>query len=345
MAPECGSGLLDQRPAGVLGWTRPAAEPRVAPASSPPEPHDAAEVAGVVRYGEAPGRYTQTVSDGTDVTYAYAYDEAAGGMAYQVRAGRGDGARGAPPLPGAAAIVWGRLRLIPPRLALCLTPNPAPPGRAPSCTTCCSRASRQGRRTTTVWVSPIGAGPCYHHTCQQAAPASPSPRPSHMLLGSSTWESAVPGPTVPHRCLPPPACHAAPGGRHPNGTATPDGKEFSFAMPAAPPAQLRVGIIGDPGGRLGCREAAGLPDACFLCFLCLITSVPHTCPPATPMHQLSPAPLAGQTHNTSTTLQHLAASQPDVVLVLGDLSYADLYFSNDTSNAWSFPSPPSTQQL
>ncbi|EFN53514.1 hypothetical protein CHLNCDRAFT_58566 [Chlorella variabilis] len=182
-------------------WTRDSVlvswqtgEPRVAPASSPPEPHDAAEVAGVVRYGEAPGRYTQTVSDGTDVTYAYAYDEAAGGMAYQ--------------------------------------------------------------------------SPILHHVLLKG------------LQAGQTYYYRV-------------------GGRHPNGTATPDGKEFSFAMPAAPPAQLRVGIIGDPG----------------------------------------------QTHNTSTTLQHLAASQPDVVLVLGDLSYADLYFSNDTSNAWSFPSPPSTQQL
>jgi hypothetical protein len=31
-------------------------------------------------------------------------------------------------------------------------------------------------------------------------------------------------------------------------------------------------------------------------------------------------PCAGQTRNTSRTLEHLAASGPDVVLVMGDLS-------------------------
>ena len=55
----------------------------------------------------------------------------------------------------------------------------------------------------------------------------------------------------------------------------------------------------------------------------------------------------GQTYNTSTTFELLAASQPDVIAVLGDLSYADLYFSNQTDSSWQFvPSTsPSTQQL
>lgn len=38
------------------------------------------------------------------------------------------------------------------------------------------------------------------------------------------------------------------GGRHPNGTATPESREFSFRMPAGPPAELKIGVIGDPGG-------------------------------------------------------------------------------------------------
>ena len=59
-------------------------EPRVGPTSRPPAPHTAAEVAGVVRYGTAPGQYTATASGGKDVVYTYAYDEAAGGMTYQV---------------------------------------------------------------------------------------------------------------------------------------------------------------------------------------------------------------------------------------------------------------------
>ncbi|PSC73849.1 purple acid phosphatase 15-like [Micractinium conductrix] len=89
------------------------------------------------------------------------------------------------------------------------------------------------------------------------------------------------------------------GGVLRNGSAAPEGRELSFRMPAAPPAPLSLGVIGDPG----------------------------------------------QTHNTSTTLEHLAASQPDVVLVLGDLSYADLYRSNDTSSNWGFLTPRSSQQL
>jgi hypothetical protein len=52
----------------------------------------------------------------------------------------------------------------------------------------------------------------------------------------------------PARCLP------AAGGRHPNGTATPDSTEFNFTLPAGPPAALRIGFVGDPGTRFyGCR--------------------------------------------------------------------------------------------
>lgn len=56
---------------------------------------------------------------------------------------------------------------------------------------------------------------------------------------------------------------------------------------------------------------------------------------------------AGQTYNTSSTFELLGASQPDVVVLLGDLSYADLYYSNQTDSSWQFvPSTtPSTQQL
>lgn len=53
----------------------------------------------------------------------------------------------------------------------------------------------------------------------------------------------------------------------------------------------------------------------------------------------------GQTYNTSRVLQQLADSKPDVVVMLGDLSYADLYFPNQTDANWSFASPPATQQL
>ncbi|EIE18216.1 Metallo-dependent phosphatase [Coccomyxa subellipsoidea C-169] len=38
----------------------------------------------------------------------------------------------------------------------------------------------------------------------------------------------------------------------------------------------------------------------------------------------------GQTHNSSATLQHLIQSQPPVVLLVGDLTYADNYFTNGT---------------
>lgn len=37
------------------------------------------------------------------------------------------------------------------------------------------------------------------------------------------------------------------GGRLANGSAAPDSQEWSFLLPAGPPAELRVGVLGDPG--------------------------------------------------------------------------------------------------
>lgn len=51
----------------------------------------------------------------------------------------------------------------------------------------------------------------------------------------------------------------------------------------------------------------------------------------TPSGAITPA---GQTWNTSETLEQLAANEPDLVLVLGDLVYADLYKSNQTDSNW-----------
>ncbi|PRW60148.1 Purple acid phosphatase 15 [Chlorella sorokiniana] len=89
------------------------------------------------------------------------------------------------------------------------------------------------------------------------------------------------------------------GGQLANGTAAPESREWSFRLPAGPPAELRIGVLGDPG----------------------------------------------QTYNTSRTLRQLADSKPDVVFVLGDLSYADLYYSNQTDGKWSYPAVPTSQQL
>ena len=40
------------------------------------------------------------------------------------------------------------------------------------------------------------------------------------------------------------------GGRLANGSAAPDGREWSFRLPAGPPAELRIGVLGDPGERV-----------------------------------------------------------------------------------------------
>lgn len=46
----------------------------------------------------------------------------------------------------------------------------------------------------------------------------------------------------------PPLRRPAAGGVLRNGSAAPEGRELSFRMPAAPPAPLSLGVIGDPGG-------------------------------------------------------------------------------------------------
>lgn len=178
----------------------PAAEPRTGPISDPPEPHEAIAVAGLVRFGTAPGRLDQTASGGKDLTYSYSYRHAAGGMTYR--------------------------------------------------------------------------SPILHHVLL-----------SGLQPGQQYWYRV--------------------GGRLANGSPTPESKEWSFRMPAAPPAELRIGVLGDPG-----EPAVGLAWCDLDWFRCQADLV--ACPRI--------SQLAGQTHNTSTTLEHLAASRPDVVFILGDLS-------------------------
>lgn len=51
----------------------------------------------------------------------------------------------------------------------------------------------------------------------------------------------------------------------------------------------------------------------------------------------------GLTYNTSTTIAHMLSNHPDLVLLIGDLSYADLYFTNGTAincSSCSFPETP-----
>lgn len=40
----------------------------------------------------------------------------------------------------------------------------------------------------------------------------------------------------------------------------------------------------------------------------------------------------GLTYNTSSTVNHLLANHPDLVLLVGDVSYANLYLTNGTSS-------------
>ena len=46
----------------------------------------------------------------------------------------------------------------------------------------------------------------------------------------------------------------------------------------------------------------------------------------------------GQTYNSSTTLDRMLASQPDISVLVGDLSYADAYWANGTYYTWT-PAP------
>ncbi len=51
------------------------------------------------------------------------------------------------------------------------------------------------------------------------------------------------------------------GGRLANGSAAPDGREWSFRLPAGPPAELRIGVLGDPG-ETARRTIDSLVDLC-----------------------------------------------------------------------------------
>lgn len=51
----------------------------------------------------------------------------------------------------------------------------------------------------------------------------------------------------------------------------------------------------------------------------------------------------GLTYNSSSTINHLKRNKPDLVLMVGDLSYANLYLTNGTSSdcySGSFPDTP-----
>lgn len=51
----------------------------------------------------------------------------------------------------------------------------------------------------------------------------------------------------------------------------------------------------------------------------------------------------GLTYNTTTTISHLISNKPDLVLLVGDVTYANLYLTNGTgsdSYSSSFPHTP-----
>ena len=51
----------------------------------------------------------------------------------------------------------------------------------------------------------------------------------------------------------------------------------------------------------------------------------------------------GLTYNTTTTISHLISNKPDLVLLVGDVSYANLYLTNGIGSncyACSFPQTP-----
>lgn len=51
----------------------------------------------------------------------------------------------------------------------------------------------------------------------------------------------------------------------------------------------------------------------------------------------------GLTYNTTTTISHMTSNEPDLVLLIGDVTYANLYLTNGTgSNCYScsFPQTP-----
>lgn len=51
----------------------------------------------------------------------------------------------------------------------------------------------------------------------------------------------------------------------------------------------------------------------------------------------------GLTSNTSTTISHVISNKPDLVLLIGDVTYANLYLTNGTGSdcySCSFPQTP-----
>jgi hypothetical protein len=51
----------------------------------------------------------------------------------------------------------------------------------------------------------------------------------------------------------------------------------------------------------------------------------------------------GLTYNTTTTISHLISNKPDLVLLVGDVTYANLYLTNGTGSdcySCSFPQTP-----
>lgn len=51
----------------------------------------------------------------------------------------------------------------------------------------------------------------------------------------------------------------------------------------------------------------------------------------------------GLTYNTTTTVSHLISNKPDLVLLVGDVTYANLYLTNGTGSdcySCSFPHTP-----
>jgi hypothetical protein len=51
----------------------------------------------------------------------------------------------------------------------------------------------------------------------------------------------------------------------------------------------------------------------------------------------------GLTYNTTTTVSHMISNKPDLVLLVGDITYANLYLTNGTGSdcySCSFPLTP-----
>ena len=180
------------------------AEPRTGPTSDPPAPHNATEVAGLVRYGTTPGQLNQTASGGRDVVYTYAYQEPAGGMTYH--------------------------------------------------------------------------SPILHHVLLTGLQAA-----------QQYWYRV--------------------GGRLANGSAAPESREWSFRLPAGPPAALRIGVLGDPGEDcLSCLASAAetLCDAGELWPGRQMRFVSCSASSAAPPHVLYLRPLCAPLSMCRPDVQHIS---------------------------------------